>query len=138
MKKVIFLCLVFLFFSCDKVKQYNKVILGSWTIKTVMLKDKNDFTFYDFAPQGNFEFKNNQLASGSVNASFHGLYGTFYDSFAVNGNYYLDLEKQEFNLVNGNDTLHSRLFLLTKSDLEFEFYDSIQGKRVRYSFKKSK
>lgn len=138
MKKVIFICLVFMLFSCNKAKQYDKVILGSWSIQTVMLKDKNNFTFYDFAPQGLFEFKFNHLASGSVSASFPGLYGTFSDSFAVNGNYFLDLDKQEFNLANGNDTLHSRLFLLTKSDFEFEFYDSIQGKRARYSFKKSK
>jgi hypothetical protein len=58
------------------------------------------------------------------------------DTFQLAGHYFLTLKNEEINFVLGQDTLKARLLLLTNTDLEFEYYNALKSKRVRYIFKK--
>jgi hypothetical protein len=74
--------------------------------------------------------------SGAIYSSFAGNSGQLLDTFQLSGHYFLTLKNEEINFVLGQDTLKARLFLLTNTDLEFEYYNALKSKRVRYIFKK--
>ena len=129
------ICL-FTLFSCSKEKRYTKALKGAWQIQLVKYQDNEGFSFYDEQAVGSLVIGDNQLVNGAIYSSFIGNSGQLMDTFQLAGHYFLTLKNEEINFVLGQDTLKSRLFLLTNTDLEFEYYNPIKSKRVRYIFKK--
>jgi len=138
MKKYILLIfLLHLLLSCSKENSFKKKLIGTWQIQLVKYQDNEGFSFYDEQAVGSLVFDDAQLANGTVSSSFAGNSGQLTDTFELAGNYFLNLKNEEINFVLGQDTLISRLLLLTNTDLEFEYYNASKSKRVRYIFKKS-
>jgi hypothetical protein len=129
------ICLIALF-SCSKEKRYTKALKGAWQIQLVKYQDNEGFSFYDEQAVGSLVFDDAQLANGTVSSSFTGNSGQLLDTFQLAGHYFLTLKNEEINFVLGQDTLKARLLLLTNTDLEFEYYNALKSKRMRYIFKK--
>ena len=129
------LCLITLF-SCSKEKRYTKALKGTWQIELVKLQDNEGFSFFDKQAVGSLVIDDDQLVSGAIYSSFAGNSGQLLDTFQLAGHYFLTLKNEEINFVLGQDTLKARLLLLTNTDLEFEYYNALKSKRVRYIFKK--
>jgi hypothetical protein len=123
-------------FSCSKEKRYTKAIKGTWQIELVKLQDNEGFSFFDKHAVGSLVIDDDQLVNGAIYSSFAGNSGQLLDTFQLAGQYFLTLKNEEINFVLGQDTLKARLLLLTNSDLEFEYYNTLKSKRVRYIFKK--
>ena len=139
MKKYIFLIfLLHLLLSCSKENSFKKKLSGTWQIQLVKYQDNEGFSFYDEQAVGSLVFDDAQLANGTVSSSFAGNSGQLTDTFQLAGHYFLNLKNEEINFVLGQDTLITRLLLLTNTDLEFEYYNALKSNRVRYIFKKSK
>jgi len=132
---ILLICLITLF-SCSKEKRYTKALKGTWQIELVKLQDNEDFSFFDEQAVGSLVIDDDQLVSGAIYSSFAGNSGQLLDTFQLAGHYFLTLKNEEINFVLGQDTLKARLLLLTNSDLEFEYYNALKSKRVRYIFKK--
>ena len=129
------ICFITLF-SCSKEQRYTKAIKGTWQIQLVKYQDNEGFSFYDEQAVGSLVIDDDQLVNGAIYSSFEGNSGQLMDTFQLAGHYFLNLKNEEINFVLGQDTLKARLFLLTNTDLEFEYYNSLKSKRVRYIFKK--
>ena len=129
------ICLITLF-SCSKENSYKKELSGTWKIQLVKYQDNEGFSFFDKQAVGNLVFDDAQMVSGSVTSSFTGNSGQLTDTFQLAGHYFLTLKNEEINFVIGQDTLITRLLLLTNTDLEFEYYNALKAKRMRYIFKK--
>jgi uncharacterized protein YyaL (SSP411 family) len=129
------ICLITLF-SCSKEKRYTKALKGTWQIELVKLQDNEGFSFFDKQAVGSLVIDDDQLVSGAIYSSFAGNSGQLLDTFQLAGLYFLTLKNEEINFVLGQDTLKARLLLLTNTDLEFEYYNALKSKRVRYIFKK--
>lgn len=129
------ICLITLF-SCSKEQRYTKALEGTWQIELVKLQDNEGFSFFDKQAVGSLVIGDNQLANGAIYSSFEGNSGQLMDTFQLAGYYFLTLKNEEINFVLGQDTLKARIFLLTNTDLEFEYYNVLKSKRVRYIFKK--
>ena len=129
------ICLITLF-SCSKEKRYTKALKGTWQIELVKLQDNEGFSFFDKQAVGSLVIDDDQLVSGAIYSSFAGNSGQLLDTFQLAGHYFLTIKNEEINFVLGQDTLKARLLLLTNSDLEFEYYNALKSKRVRYIFKK--
>jgi hypothetical protein len=132
---ILLICLITLF-SCSKEKRYTKALKGTWQIELVKLQDNEDFSFFDEQAVGSLVIDDDQLVSGAIYSSFAGNSGQLMDTFQLAGHYFLTLKNEEINFVLGQDTLKARLLLLTNTDLEFEYYNALKSKRVRYIFKK--
>ncbi len=132
---ILLICLITLF-SCSKEKRYTKALKGTWQIELVKLQDNEGFSFFDKQAVGSLVIDDDQLVSGAIYSSFAGNSGQLLDTFQLAGHYFLTLKNEEINFVLGQDTLKARLLLLTNSDLEFEYYNTLKSKRVRYIFKK--
>ena len=129
------ICLITLF-SCSKEKRYTKALKGTWQIELVKLQDNEGFSFFDEQAVGSLVIDDDQLVSGAIYSSFAGNSGQLLDTFQLAGHYFLNLKNEEINFVLGQDTLKARLLLLTNTDLEFEYYNALKSKRVRYIFRK--
>jgi hypothetical protein len=129
------ICLITLF-SCSKEKRYTKALKGIWQIELVKLQDNEGFSFFDKHAVGSLVIDDDQLVNGAIYSSFEGNSGQLMDTFQLAGYYFLTLKNEEINFVLGQDTLKARLLLLTNTDLEFEYYNALKSKRVRYIFKK--
>ena len=136
-KYILLISLLHLILSCSKENSFKKKLSGTWQIQLVKYQDNEGFSFYDEQALGNLVFDDAQLVSGAVTSSFTGNSGQLTDTFELAGNYFLNLKNEEINFVLGQDTLITRLLLLTNTDLEFEYYNASKSKRVRYIFKKS-
>jgi uncharacterized protein YyaL (SSP411 family) len=132
---ILLICLITLF-SCSKEKRYTKALKGTWQIELVKLQDNEGFSFFDEQAVGSLVIDDDQLVSGAIYSSFAGNSGQLLDTFQLAGHYFLTLKNEEINFVIGQDTLIARLLLLTNTDLEFEYYNALKSKRVRYIFKK--
>ena len=132
---ILLICLITLF-SCSKEKRYTKALKGTWQIELVKLQDNEGFSFFDKQAVGSLVIDDDQLVSGAIYSSFAGNSGQLLDTFQLAGHYFLTLKNEEINFVLGQDTLIARLLLLTNTDLEFEYYNALKSKRVRYIFKK--
>ena len=135
-KYILILSLLHLILSCSKENSFKKKLNGTWQIQLVKYQDNEGFSFYDEQAVGSLVFDDAQLANGTISSSFACNSGQLTDTFEIAGNYFLNLKNEEINFVMGQDTLITRLFLLTNTDLEFEYYNALKSKRVRYIFKK--
>ncbi len=135
-KYILLISLLHLILSCSKENSFKKKLNGTWQIQLVKYQDNEGFSFYDEQAVGSLVFDDTQLANGTVSSSFTGNSGQLTDTFQLAGHYFLHLKNEEINFVLGQDTLITRLFLLTNTDLEFEYYNASKSKRMRYIFKK--
>ena len=133
---ILLISLLNIIFSCSKENSYKKELSGTWKIQLVKYQDNEGFSFFDKQAVGNLVFDDAQMVSGSVTSSFTGNSGQLTDTFQLAGHYFLTLKNEEINFVIGQDTLITRLLLLTNTDLEFEYYNALKAKRMRYIFKK--
>ena len=135
-KYILILSFIQLLISCSKENLFKKKLNGTWQIQLVKYQDNEGFSFYDEQALGNLVFDDAQLVNGTVSSSFTGNSGQLTDTFQLAGHYFLNLKNEEINFVIGQDTLITRLLLLTNTDLEFEYYNVLKSKRMRYIFKK--
>ena len=135
-KYILILSFIQLLLSCSKENSFKKKLSGTWQIQLVKYQDNEGFSFYDEQAVGSLVFDDAQMVNGTVSSSFTGNSGQLTDTFQLVGHYFLNLKNEEINFVLGQDTLKARLFLLTNTDLEFEYYNALKSKRVRYIFKK--
>ena len=135
-KYILILSFIQLLISCSKENLFKKKLNGTWQIQLVKYQDNEGFSFYDEQAVGSLVFDDAQLVNGTVSSSFAGNSGQLTDTLQLAGYYFLNLKNEEINFVLGQDTLKARLLLLTNSDLEFEYYNALKSKRVRYIFKK--
>jgi hypothetical protein len=136
-KYILLISLLHLILSCSKENSFKKKLSGTWKIQLVKYQDNEGFSFYDEQAVGSLVFDDAQLANGTVSSSFMGNSGQLTDTFQLAGHYFLHLKNEEINFVLGQDTLITRLFLLTNTDLEFEYFNASKSKRMRYIFKKN-
>ena len=136
-KYILLISLLHLILSCSKENSFKKKLSGTWQIQLVKYQDNEGFSFYDEQAVGSLVFDDAQLANGTVSSSFAGNSGQLTDTFQLAGHYFLNLKNEEINFVLGQDTLITRLLLLTNTDLEFEYYNVSKSRGMRYIFKKS-
>jgi hypothetical protein len=136
-KYILILSFIQLLISCSKENSFKKKLSGTWQIQLVKYQDNEGFSFYDEQAVGSLVFDDAQLVNGTVSSSFTGNSGQLTDTFQLAGYYFLNLKNEEINFVLGQDTLITRLLLITNTDLEFEYYNALKSKRVRYMFKKN-
>ena len=136
-KYILILSFIQLLISCSKENSFKKKLSGTWKIQLVKYQDNEGFSFYDEQAVGSLVFDDAQLVNGTVSSSFMGNSGQLTDTFQLAGHYFLHLKNEEINFVLGQDTLITRLFLLTNTDLEFEYFNASKSKRMRYIFKKN-
>jgi hypothetical protein len=135
-KYILILSFIQLLISCSKENLFKKKLSGTWQIQLVKCQDNEGFSFYDEHAVGSLVFDDAQLANGTVSSSFTGNSGQLTDTFQLAGHYFLHLKTEEINFVLGQDTLITRLLLLTNTDLEFEYYNVSKSRQMRYMFKK--
>jgi len=136
-KYILILSFIQLLISCSKENSFKKKLSGTWQIQLVKYQDNEGFSFYDEQAVGSLVFDDAQLVNGTVSSSFTGNSGQLTDTLQLAGYYFLNLKNEEINFVLGQDTLITRLLLITNTDLEFEYYNALKSKRVRYMFKKN-
>ncbi len=135
-KYILILSFIQLLLSCSKENSFKKKLIGTWQIQLVKYQDNEGFSFYDEQAVGSLVFDDAQLVNGTVSSSFAGNSGQLTDTIQLAGYYFLNLKNEEINFVLGQDTLKARLFLLTNTDLDFEYYNALESKRLRYILKK--
>jgi len=135
-KYILILSFIQLLLSCSKENSFKKKLIGTWQIQLVKYQDNEGFSFYDEQAVGSLVFDDAQLVNGALTSSFAGNSGQLTDTIQLAGYYFLNLKNEEINFVLGQDTLKARLFLLTNTDLDFEYYNALESKRLRYILKK--
>ena len=133
MRKIVFLFIILLaiFTSCDKVKQTEKNLGGEWQIVSYKHMDTEGLSEYAVV-NGSIKFENCTEASNSclysisINYNFPSSSGTTTE----NGTYEV-IEKGKFmNIQKSNSpdpsaaTYRCRILTETKTDLELEFSDA--------------
>lgn len=136
MKCLGLLFVIFLCFACSKQRRYTNYLEGDWNCTMIRLQDSEGFTFFDNAPNGTLTIGDNKQINGSIFSHFTTFQNSIYDSIWIQGIYQLELDKQEINWIQSNDTLKNRLFVITKTDLEYEYFDATLNQRTRYVFRK--
>lgn len=132
---IFFLILVGVVLSCNKEKRYNRYLQGTWKCSMVRLQNVDGFTFFDHAPVGNLTFSGTSV-QGLVVSDFTTFQGNEVDSLGLNGTFSLDMSQSQLNWIQNNDTLSNRIFVITKDNLEVEYFDAISNQRLRYVFEK--
>lgn len=131
MRISMFLMVSILLLSCNKEKRLVRFLQGSWTCSMVRYQDASGFTFYDSLPNGGIQIDETSV-QGEVASQFNTFQGLATDSLVLNGTFALNLGNSELMWIQGQDTLRNRIFVITKTNLEFEYYDDIVQKRLRY------
>jgi hypothetical protein len=122
--------------ACNKEKRYERYLQGTWTSTMVRLQDYDGFTFFDQEPSGTLSFSGTTV-KGSVICSFATFQGAFTDTLNLDANFDILLQDNELNWIQNGDTLKNRIFVLTRDNLEIEYYDVPTQKRYRYVFEKN-
>ncbi|MFM7387697.1 MAG: hypothetical protein ACKO5L_06015, partial [Bacteroidota bacterium] len=73
---------------------------------------------------------------GLVVSDFTTFQGNAVDSLNLNGTFMMDLAQSELNWIQNNDTLNNRIFVITRDNLEVEYFDALSNQRLRYVFEK--
>ena len=124
------------FVACNKAKRYERYLQGTWTSTLVRLQDYDGFTFFDQEPSGTLTFSGSTV-KGSVISSFQTFQGALTDTLSLNGNFEIHVQDNELNWIQHGDTLKNRIFVITKDNLEIEYYDVPSQNRYRYVFEKN-
>lgn len=121
--------------SCNKEKRYNRYLQGTWKCSLVRLQNMDGFTFFDQFPIGELTFSGTSV-QGLVVSDFTTFQGNAVDSLNLNGTFTMDLSQSELNWIQNNDTLNNRIFVITRDNLEVEYFDALSNQRLRYVFEK--
>lgn len=121
--------------SCNKEKRYNRYLQGKWKCSLVRLQNMDGFTFFDQFPIGELTFSGTSV-QGLVVSDFTTFQGNAVDSLNLNGTFTMDLSQSELNWIQNNDTLNNRIFVITRDNLEVEYFDALSNQRLRYVFEK--
>lgn len=121
--------------SCNKEKRYNRYLQGTWKCSLVRLQNIDGFTFFDQSPIGELTFSGTSV-QGLVVSDFTTFQGNAVDSLNLNGTFTMDLSQSELNWIQNNDTLNNRIFVITRDNLEVEYFDALSNQRLRYVFEK--
>lgn len=121
--------------ACNKEKRFSRYLQGTWKCSMVRLQNVDGFTFFDHAPNGNLSFSGNSV-QGLVVTDFTTFQGNAVDSLNLNGTFTMDLAQSELNWIQNNDTLNNRIFVITRDNLEVEYFDEMSNQRLRYVFEK--
>lgn len=121
--------------SCNKEKRYNRYLQGTWKCSLVRLQNMDGFTFFDQSPIGELTFSGTSV-QGLVVSDFTTFQGNAVDSLNLNGTFTMDLSQSELNWIQNNDTLNNRIFVITRDNLEVEYFDGMSNQRLRYVFEK--
>ena len=133
---LLFLVVSTLLAACNKEKRYERYLQGTWTSTMVRLQDYDGFTFLDQEPSGTLTFSGTTV-KGSVICSFATFQGALTDTLSLDGNFDIHVQDNELNWMQNGDTLKNRIFVLTRDNLEIEYYDVPSQKRYRYVFEKN-
>lgn len=121
--------------SCNKEKRYNRYLQGTWKCSLVRLQNMDGFTFFDQFPIGELTFSGTSV-QGLVVSDFTTFQGNAVDSLNLNGTFTMNLAQSELNWIQNNDTLNNRIFVITRDNLEVEYFDGMSNQRLRYVFEK--
>jgi hypothetical protein len=121
--------------ACNKEKRYNRYLQGTWKCSLVRLQNMDGFTFFDQSPIGELTFSGTSV-QGLVVSDFTTFQGNAVDSLNLNGTFTMDLAQSELNWIQNNDTLNNRIFVITRDNLELEYFDEMSNQRLRYVFEK--
>lgn len=120
---------------CSKQERMEHRIEGTWIPVLVWYQNAEGFTFYDSIPTGSLSIQSG-IASGYIRSDFIPFQSSFSDSLGLSGKVELSVERSEVSWNVGNDTVLSRLFALTRTDLVFERFDAPTNQRFRYVLQK--
>lgn len=132
---LLFLVISCFFVSCNKEKRYNRYLQGSWKCTLVRLQDYDGFTFFDHQPSGTLVF-NGIKVNGLILSQFASFQGVTLDTLNLQGTFTMDLTNNELNWVQNSGILKNRIFVITRDNLEFEYFDVVSSQRLRYVFEK--
>jgi hypothetical protein len=133
MKNIVVVILLFALASCSKEKRINQRLNGEWMISLVSIEDSEGFYFEDTSANGsiNFSFEES-ISSGMISYKFINSVGTtILDTLKLDSiNYQLNLD--ENRLYMNQNLFNFRILLLTKSDLQLEYYDQTNYRLKRF------
>ncbi|MFY7943912.1 MAG: hypothetical protein ACOVNZ_04990 [Crocinitomicaceae bacterium] len=133
MKNIVVVILLFALVSCSKEKRINQRLNGNWKINLVSIEDSEGFYFEDTSAKGsiNFSFEDS-ISSGMISYKFINSVGTtILDTLKLDSIYY-QLNLDENRLYMNQNLLNFRILLLTKSDLQLEYYDQANYRLKRF------
>jgi hypothetical protein len=140
MNKIIFnpLFLVLFFFSCSKQKRIESKLNGFWRISKVYIEDGEGF-FHDGNQYGQLQFSTNEKnCIGMVNYNYINQNGVvLHDSLKLNSKYQINAVEDRVLFLQNLNLYNFRILLLTKSDLQIEFYDLDNYRLTKFIFEKS-
>ena len=132
MKYLLFILIGVLLLSCDKQKQAASRLSGNWELLSYKLTDNEGLSYYSNQP-GTMSF--DYCESDPVSCNFSWKIGYSFPSVSgsidQSGTYKV-INKGDFMELtvpdaSGNSvvTYEARILVLTKTDLELEFYDTL-------------
>jgi hypothetical protein len=126
MKRILYLVILLVLFSCSKEKSIERKLDGNWLVTKVRIQDGEGFTYDDSIPNGELSFNvQNKLVSGKVKFGYSTItLANLKDSLLLNNFLYqLNTDKGRFYADSANLKYDFRILSLTKSDLQIEYYD---------------
>lgn len=126
MKRILYLVIILVLFSCSKEKSIERKLDGNWLVTKVRIQDSEGFTYDDSIPNGELSFNAaNKLVSGKVKFDYSTItLASLEDSLQLNDfNYQLNTDEGRIYADSANLRYDFRILSLTKSDLQIEYYD---------------
>jgi hypothetical protein len=142
MKALYYLLVGFLFFSCNKQEQRDKLLQGEWKLNKITVFDYDGISYStDSTCVGDLKIDNKLDTSFLLNLSYS-ISSTFSDTTLATGKYTLENQGEFFihNFYTGlnNITLpsnYSRILFLSEQYFKWEFINPI-GRRYHLIFEK--
>lgn len=126
MKRILYLVILLVLFSCSKEKSIQRKLDGNWLVTKVRIQDGEGFTYDDTIPNGELSFNaENKLVSGKVKFDYSTItLASLEDSLQLNDfKYQLNTDEGRFYADSANLRYDFRILSITKSDLQIEYYD---------------
>jgi hypothetical protein len=125
--------------SCSKEKRIDRKLDGTWQVTMVRIENGEGFIFDDSLPKGEllFDVENNAV-TGQVNFNYStSSLSVCQDSLSMSSfAYQLDTELGRFYAGKNGLTYDFRIIVLTRTDLQIEYYDIQKYQLKRFILKK--
>jgi hypothetical protein len=133
MKNIVVVILLFALVSCSKEKRINQRLNGNWKINLVSIEDSEGFYFEDTSANGSINFSlEDSISFGLISYKFINSIGTtIHDSLKLDSIHY-QLNLDENRLYMNQNLFNFRVLLITKSDLQLEYYDQANYRLKRF------
>jgi hypothetical protein len=128
-----------LIISCSKEKIIENKLAGTWNVNKVIIEDGEGFFFEDNFPFGKFEFSTSEKKCNALVEFEYMTYQnqTISDLLVIDSTVYDFDEKIERLFLNDNQKSYDfRILLLTKTDLQLEYYDLVTFRLKRFILEK--